>query len=773
MKKRILSFIILFALVMGNFSFPVEAKTLKLSYNGKTVNYSGKQLKLTCDGSNISLTKTPGILMGSAGYAMLPYYEAFVKSNIKATKKYYSSTKKLYLTYNSNTLQMTLNSRTAYLNGTKVTLPVAPIMVTYNDYGVTRILVPSRAVASYLDIQYEWKSALSTVAISSNTTSNIVSTASTSTSAPTSYIYNGETYSISKRNVVYNGSAISLTSTPALTLGGYNMVPYHYTFVKNGPKIKKSYSSKTKQLVLTSTLNGNKNVLTMKVNSKTASLNGKKVTLPKAPVFIKFSKKGSNIIYVPAKAVGTLLGFSYSYTSSTKRISYTPGLSIKISGSSYSVYTRTQVAVMAGSSKISTKIPGILVNNTTLIPASATFKSKYGLGVTYTYSNKKATFKRGSNTVIVTMNSSIASVNGTNKSMTVAARLIYLPSTKTNYVMVPGEFVTEALGLTYQYSSGTAHISIPSSSTGSSTAGTSDDSVVSSDSDFKATITLSRPSSVSKGTITCTDDYANKALLIVMSGDQRSYYSSNKPSLPSGVTFSTSYSSSTGKTTLSFKTSTINGFKVKEEGSNIYIQNGTPSTIYKNIIVLDAGHGGSDSGATGNGYKEKDFTLSIVKAAKTYFDNNSDYKVYYTRLTDTYPSLSDRYKLANEVNADMFISVHINSAGSTATGTETLYNPDRNKKSDAGLTCYQLASYVHKYIQASTGFSDRGLKQRCTRLSNGLAVLNNNNGPATLTEIGFISNASEAKKMAANLTSYGKALYNAVVYTTSKYPTKR
>jgi N-acetylmuramoyl-L-alanine amidase len=66
-------------------------------------------------------------------------------------------------------------------------------------------------------------------------------------------------------------------------------------------------------------------------------------------------------------------------------------------------------------------------------------------------------------------------------------------------------------------------------------------------------------------------------------------------------------------------------------------------------------------------------------------------------------------------------------------------------------------------VQAATGFSNRGLKQRCTRLGNGLAVLNHNDGPATLTEIGFISNASEAKKMAANLKTYGKAVYQAIV----------
>ena len=82
----------------------------------------------------------------------------------------------------------------------------------------------------------------------------------------------------------------------------------------------------------------------------------------------------------------------------------------------------------------------------------------------------------------------------------------------------------------------------------------------------------------------------------------------------------------------------------------------------------------SDSGAVANGYKEKNMTLKIVQAAKSYFDDDPDIKVYYTRLSDTYPSLTERSDLANEVGADRFYSVHINSAGSSATGTETLYN---------------------------------------------------------------------------------------------------
>ncbi len=176
-------------------------------------------------------------------------------------------------------------------------------------------------------------------------------------------------------------------------------------------------------------------------------------------------------------------------------------------------------------------------------------------------------------------------------------------------------------------------------------------------------------------------------------------------------------------------------------------------------LVLDAGHGGTDSGATGNGYREKTMTLSILLGAKKMFDKDSRFKVYYTRTSDTYPSLTDRSNLANNYDADLFISIHINSASSSAHGTETLYNSSRNKvTAKNGLTSKKLATYIQKSVVATTGFTNRGIKNRTD-----LSVLNKTKMPACLIEYGFISNSTEAKQMNANATRYGKELYQAIV----------
>lgn len=115
-------------------------------------------------------------------------------------------------------------------------------------------------------------------------------------------------------------------------------------------------------------------------------------------------------------------------------------------------------------------------------------------------------------------------------------------------------------------------------------------------------------------------------------------------------------------------------------------------------IVTDAGHGGSDSGASGNGMAEKNLTLAIVLAAKRSFDNDSRFQVSYTRTADTYPSLSQRANLANNRDADMFLCVHINSASaSSARGTETLWSKGRN------------SATAEKWLNIErTGYSDAG-----------------------------------------------------------------
>src|SRR5699024_12328421 len=91
-------------------------------------------------------------------------------------------------------------------------------------------------------------------------------------------------------------------------------------------------------------------------------------------------------------------------------------------------------------------------------------------------------------------------------------------------------------------------------------------------------------------------------------------------------------------------------------------------------IFIDAGHGGKDSGAVGNGLKEKDLTLKIAKKIRSYMEkNDKGHSIKMSRVTDKTVSLNERSNMANTRGADYVLSVHINSGGGPAFGS-LVYN---------------------------------------------------------------------------------------------------
>ncbi|WP_346206827.1 N-acetylmuramoyl-L-alanine amidase [Caldifermentibacillus hisashii] len=150
-------------------------------------------------------------------------------------------------------------------------------------------------------------------------------------------------------------------------------------------------------------------------------------------------------------------------------------------------------------------------------------------------------------------------------------------------------------------------------------------------------------------------------------------------------------------------------------------------------IFIDPGHGGSDPGAVANGLKEKDLTLTISKKILSLL-SNYDVSIKLSRTGDTYPSLSERAKMANDWGADYFVSIHINSGGGT--GFESYVYTSVN----SATVAYQNVIHA-EIIKAIGGVKDRGKKRA------NYAVLRETNMPAILTENLFIDNANDAKKL--------------------------
>lgn len=210
------------------------------------------------------------------------------------------------------------------------------------------------------------------------------------------------------------------------------------------------------------------------------------------------------------------------------------------------------------------------------------------------------------------------------------------------------------------------------------------------------------------------------------------------------------------------------------------------SNLYSNenkkpfVVVLDAGHGGHDSGNRGNGYFEKNIALDIIKRAGAILSKHPNIKVIYTRKTDVFIPLKKRADIANKAKADLFVSVHCNAHHSNAFGTETfvlglhanqrnfdiakkensviLMEDDYKKSYDGfdpnspesiiGITLMQeayleqslgLASFVQQNFSRQLKRSNRGVKQA------GFLVLHRTFMPSVLIETGFLTNRNEGK----------------------------
>lgn len=165
----------------------------------------------------------------------------------------------------------------------------------------------------------------------------------------------------------------------------------------------------------------------------------------------------------------------------------------------------------------------------------------------------------------------------------------------------------------------------------------------------------------------------------------------------------------------------------------------------KNItVVIDPGHGGKDSGAVAEDKTtEKSLTLRLAPRVEAML-RAKGYNVIMTRSTDEFIALSERAAIANRNNADIFVSIHFNSAGSASPyGIEVLYasENDVELKKNAGDQTL-LAKEVLNAVLRETGANSRGIKNRPE-----LAVLRRTNMTACLIEGGFMSNPSELQKL--------------------------
>ncbi len=220
----------------------------------------------------------------------------------------------------------------------------------------------------------------------------------------------------------------------------------------------------------------------------------------------------------------------------------------------------------------------------------------------------------------------------------------------------------------------------------------------------------------------------------------------------------------------------------------------------KFVVVLDAGHGGHDPGNIGNGYLEKKIALAIVLNVGKQLEKYPDIQVVYTREDDTFVDLFERGEIANQANADLFVSVHCNAHNSDAYGTETyvlglhanrqnfevakkensvIYLEDdyeqryaeyniNSPESVIGLTIMQ-EEFLDQSIQLGKKLQDnftKQLKRKDRKVKQaGFIVLHQTFMPSVLVEAGFLTNNKEGSYLNSKKgqNEMGTAIANAVL----------
>ena len=441
------------------------------------------------------------------------------------------------------------------------------------------------------------------------------------------------------------------------------------------------------------------------------------------------------------------------------------------------------INLLVDGKKIECDVPPVIDNNRTLVPARAFFES-LGASVNWNAVKKQVSVKLGSTRIILVIGSNVAYVNS------VVKILDSLPVVKDNRTLIPVRFVSENLGYDVSWDGKTQSVilekieeTVPDfdkpntdidkedlinstiTSMVYSVSGNSfvikfsfsnpleDYSLYNLDNPIRTVLELKGASYNGSKTINVHDGGIEQ----IRMANHDSYY---KIVADLNEVLSKKFVLATNKLSATLT------FTMSGEIDDSEIDSDLPSTIvpeepeekpdivydkYWNvkddsIVVLDAGHGGTDVGAIGynkNGEKvfyEKDLNLTITLEVARIL-RSKGINILLTRPDDTYISLSQRYNTSNTNDALLFVSIHHNSHESpTPSGSLTLYSAAKDKKYPNLKSSKSIAQTIQKHLVNATGLYDGGV-----RSEDDLAVLGGTETSAVLVEVAFVSNYDDQK----------------------------
>lgn len=270
------------------------------------------------------------------------------------------------------------------------------------------------------------------------------------------------------------------------------------------------------------------------------------------------------------------------------------------------------------------------------------------------------------------------------------------------------------------------------------------------------------PESVKAEEVVLENHYMDKELWVGISAAQtkayEEFYEVNSVYGNCGNVSDARFEAQKDRICLRFSLDGVYEYRSIFENHILYVEFVPSKEMYEKVIVIDPAYGGEEQGVAVEGVASKDITLDIAKALKTMFDE-SDIKVYYTRMDDSNPQAADRVALAAATKADMLIRIEVSGdENSKLYGTSTVYN---SKFFIPGFGNVELADLLEREVVTAISGKACGLVESAEEDT----VVNSAAVPAAAVRVGYLTNSQEAILLQREdyIKRIAEGIYNAVV----------
>lgn len=713
-RNRAITCSILLSMIFSNISF----SSMKLTYDGIEHEYSADPITLIINGKTIESKMSPIIIDSRT---LVPARAVF--EELGATVSWVEETQKIFISLEENLILLTVNSNEANINGEIKVVEVPPKIV--ND----STMIPLRFVAEALNFDISWNGNERIASISSKQEQTTQTEATTT--QPT------------------ENTTVETKTNEETT----SQIPTESTQTEVSTETSKEATAQPDSDGIV-TIEGNLNTTDTKtyppvVNENYDVIDLTSITLP---------EDGSEVFTI--NATGKISSINYDL------IQDPPRFYIDIQNSISSLYENIDVGSNAVKSIRTAQQPNL--NNVTRIVFDLTSTQSYDIYMSEDRKSLSVKFKPTIVEKVTFQTEGEQDIINIYSNASVEAKIMYLSDPNRFVIDIPGAISSmgsTSIDLNGEFASAlrTSQFNTNDMRIVLDTKKLLDYEII--ENDRLITIKLKNPTyknleyknsndsprlvlkkdtdnPIDINTIVHEDNYLDNLYKITLKGDYSNLYGYGEYKMNDGYLNSITIRNENGNTQFIFNEKNVYTCKVTEDEQNIYFNVYNPKTVYKHVVVIDPGHGGNAPGAIRNGLTEKDVTLDVGNRLYLLLENDPDIKVYATRVTDENPSFDYRVDLPNHA-ADMFVSIHCNSIDSSSVSGVQVFYP--SPSDERGSKSKQLASLLMDGVTSNTGFPNRPANQS---MGYQFYVLKYTKVPACLVEMGFLTNKSDASKLA-------------------------